>query len=477
MNGFLKKYKSSIRVKLFTWIFFSFLVLLAVLTGSVYFHDRNEFTQSMIIDLEISAKIIGHNSTSALIFKDKANAIQILDALKAKENIMLACIYDENDSVFATYKRSDISKAVYPESPLKIAPYFTKEALIVFHEINFQDEFVGTVYIKSNLETLKKQQTRFLLYLGIYLFSMVIIAVILYKYSERLIIAPLQDLVSVSRKISHSKDYSARASKKSTDEVGQLTDSFNLMLAQIQERDIALQKTHEELMVRARELQTELTERRMAEMQLTSSLKEKEVLLKEIHHRVKNNLQIISSLIYLQSRGLKDPETLKLFQESQNRVKSMALIHEKLYQSKDLAQLDFSEYIHTLVDHLFSTYNINSNVISLKLKIDNLPLTIDMAIYCGIIINELISNSLKHAFQIRDKQQGEITIKLHAYGPRHYQLIVRDNGVGFPPDFDLKKAKTLGLQLVNNLTDQLGGKVDLTSDEGTTFCIIFPYPK
>ena len=215
----------------------------------------------------------------------------------------------------------------------------------------------------------------------------------------------------------------------------------------------------------------DITERQQAQEQLKASLKEKEVLLKEIHHRVKNNLQIISSLLKLQSSYLKDIEAQALFKDSYNRVRSMALIHEKLYRSSDLAKIDLADYIRNLLGNLFSSYGVSSQAIELKLKVDNISLDVDTAIPCGLIINELVSNSIKYAF-IPDLC-GEICVEFSLKRENEYILLISDNGVGLPSDFDLEQTDSLGLQLVFNLAEQLGGSIDLNTAHGTKFIIKF----
>ena len=217
--------------------------------------------------------------------------------------------------------------------------------------------------------------------------------------------------------------------------------------------------------------QREISERMRAEKQIKASLREKEVLLKEIHHRVKNNLQVISSLLNLQSRYIEDQSVLELFQESQNRVRSMALIHEKLYRSQDLARINFAEYIRNLATHLVRSYRANSGPVSLKVDANDVSLSIDAAVPCGLIINELVSNSLKYAF--KDGREGEIRIELRSDRDRQVTLIVADNGVGFPKDLDFRYTESLGMQLVNTLTNQLDGTVELHSNGGTEFKITF----
>jgi two-component sensor histidine kinase/DNA-binding response OmpR family regulator len=231
--------------------------------------------------------------------------------------------------------------------------------------------------------------------------------------------------------------------------------------------------------------QQEIAERVRAETQIQASLKEKEVLLKEIHHRVKNNLQIISSLLNLQTDYVDDAQTSKALQDSQHRIRSMALIHEKLYRSRDLAHVDLVEYIQNLTAYLFRVYDANAEAVTLIVKGKDVFLDIDTAVPCGLIVNELISNSLKHAFPTgRDKpagQTGQIRIELRQ-NDRQLTVMVSDNGVGLPPDFDFRHTSSLGLQLVNMLVAQLDGTIELDRRHpglpgragGTTFIITFP---
>jgi PAS domain S-box-containing protein len=219
----------------------------------------------------------------------------------------------------------------------------------------------------------------------------------------------------------------------------------------------------------------DITERKRAEEQIKASLREKEVLLKEIHHRVKNNMQVIISLLNLQSKHVKDKHDLEIFKDSQNRIKSMALIHDKLYQSKDLASIDFAEYIENLASHLFNTYSVSSSAIKFVADIKDVPLDINTAIPCGLIINELISNSLKYAFP--DGQEGEILIKLYASKEDTSTLIVSDKGIGLPEDLDFRNTESLGLQVVVALVEQLKGTIELDRSEGTAFKIVFKKSK
>ncbi len=212
-------------------------------------------------------------------------------------------------------------------------------------------------------------------------------------------------------------------------------------------------------------------ERKQTDEKIKASLEEKIVLLKEIHHRVKNNLQVISSLLYLQSKYLKDKDSLAVFLESQNRVRSMSLVHEKLYQSENLAKINLRQYLQDLTRYLFRSYNIDPERIQLKTKIDNVALDIDSAIPLGLIINELVSNSLKYAFP--ENRSGEVCISLKATRDAGYLLKVTDNGIGIKKYLDEPNKKSLGLQLVDTLVDQLQGRLEIEGKHGTEFKIRF----
>jgi PAS domain S-box-containing protein len=204
--------------------------------------------------------------------------------------------------------------------------------------------------------------------------------------------------------------------------------------------------------------------------ELKGSIREKEVLLKEIHHRVKNNMQIISSLMSIQTRYLDDEESINVLRESQNRVKSMSMIHEKLYRSKKFDKVYFAEYIENLVWDLFYSYSIEKGRIEPVLEIEDVKLNIETSVPLGLIITELVSNCLKYAFP--DSMCGSLYVSLGNLG-ENYELIIKDDGIGFPETIDFKNTDSLGLQLVNSLTDQIDGEIELNNDNGTEFKIVF----
>lgn len=229
------------------------------------------------------------------------------------------------------------------------------------------------------------------------------------------------------------------------------------------------------------ELRRELFERQMAEKELLASeqhlrqsLTEKESLLKEIHHRVKNNLQVVSSLLYLQEEYMQDGKGVAILRESQNRVKSMALIHEQLYGTVDLAKIDFGRYIEGLAANLFDAYGIQPARVRLDVRADDIFLGVDMAVPCGLIINELVSNAIKYAFP--SQRAGTIEIAVVTLHGGRLEIVVADDGIGLAlPDGDAEK-RTLGLRLVDTLVAQLDGTVDIQTDHGTRFGIVLKAP-
>lgn len=230
------------------------------------------------------------------------------------------------------------------------------------------------------------------------------------------------------------------------------------------------------------ELRRELFERQVAEKELLASdqrlrqsLSEKEALLKEIHHRVKNNLQIVSSLLYLQEDAMQDPKGVEILRESQNRVKSMALIHEQLYGTDNLAKIDFGRYVHSLTANLFDAYGIDPACLQLKIRADDISLGVDMAVPCGLIVNELVSNAIKHAFPNSTGGTIEIIIRMLSAG--QMEIVVADDGVGLESSSPGPESTSLGLRLIDTLTTQLDGNLNVETDNGTRFGITINIPE
>ncbi len=227
------------------------------------------------------------------------------------------------------------------------------------------------------------------------------------------------------------------------------------------------------------ELRRELFERQVAEKELLASdrklrqsLAEKEALLKEIHHRVKNNLQIVSSLLYLQEDAMRDPKGVEALRESQNRIKSMALIHEQLYDTDDLAKIDFGSYVQSLSANLFDAYGIDTARLRLNIQVDDISLGIDKAVPCGLIINELVSNAVKHAFPQEKRDTGTIEVVIRMYTAGQMEITVADDGIGMQTLPEGTSSRGLGLRLIDTLTAQLDAKLTVETENGTRFSII-----
>jgi PAS domain S-box-containing protein len=239
--------------------------------------------------------------------------------------------------------------------------------------------------------------------------------------------------------------------------------SLNRVLEQrVKDRTEALSRANEQLTA-------EIAARAHAEEEITRSLKEKDLLLREIHHRVKNNLQIIASLLNLQSRNITDPHVLESIKDSQSRVRAMALVHERIYRSHNIAGINLRDYLDYLTKQIFQFYNIQQYQIRITVTMDDIMADIDTVIPVGLVINELVSNSLKHAFP--SGRKGVIAIGCTQLDPAMLRIVYHDNGVGLPAGFDWKNTETLGLRLVNSLVDQLNGTIESDTGEGTTFII------
>jgi len=286
-------------------------------------------------------------------------------------------------------------------------------------------------------------KTYFMIPLAVSIFSLFVTAAIL-KFKVFLY-KPLEELILDKEKVSLlSRD----ALEK---EVEARTSALIASNENLEKKIMELQKTQDEL---------------------KKTVHDKEILLKEIHHRVKNNLQIISSLIYLQNRKIDDKTLLETLTEVNTRIQSMSLVHEHIYKSNQFDRINLYEYVQTIARELITVYKIDTNDIALIIDVNKeLHLSMDSSIICGLILNELITNSLKHAFP--EKKKGEIILKT-IEDEKYLILIVKDNGIGLPKDMDINKTKTLGLQLVNNLMRQLGGYLEIKKNEYTEFKLFIP---
>lgn len=236
-------------------------------------------------------------------------------------------------------------------------------------------------------------------------------------------------------------------------------------------RDARTRREREQVERALNETEERLVTQKAAMERQTELLQQRETMLREIHHRVKNNMQVMSSLLSLQSRVVSNPETSRMLEENQNRIQSMALVHELLYQSEDLAAVDFSKYIRRMVDHLFRSYGVNERQIRLLTELDPIALELDDALPSGLLINEVISNSLKHGFP--DGRSGEVRIQLRCPSAATVVLALSDNGVGMPRELDWITSRSLGLRLVRALAQQLRAELEIRSQDGTEVKLVF----
>jgi len=236
-------------------------------------------------------------------------------------------------------------------------------------------------------------------------------------------------------------------------------------------REARTRREREEVEQALHEREQQLTDQGAAFERQTALLHHRETMLREIHHRVKNNMQVMSSLLSLQSRAASNPEISRILEEDQNRIQSMALLHEILYQSEDLATVDFAKYVRRMVDHLFRSYGVDQRRIRLRTELDSVGLELDDALPCALLISEVISNSLKHAFP--DGRDGEVAILWQRHQASTVSLLLSDNGVGFPSSVDWTTSRSLGLRLVRALAEQLRATLEIRSDTGTEVRLMF----
>ncbi len=319
----------------------------------------------------------------------------------------------------------------------RVCPHFENELLPqldAIRELAGRESTRGIRRAERALDVADRQR-------GMLLVAAAAIAISIGLLMSRSIGKPLGTLQRAARDIGNGC-LDTQVAIRSRDEIGMLAAAINQMAAELRKK--------------------------------TVSIREKELLLKEVHHRVKNNLQVISSLLSLQAQEIRDPEMIRLFQESQTRVRSMALIHEQLYRSDDLARIDFAAYVQELVDNLRQGFGTSAARVSFRLDVQSVPLLLDLAIPCGMIVNELVANALQHAFS--EDHPGEIRIAFAQEGGS-YSISVADDGVGMREGLAAGAATSTGLKVVQALTRQIHGRLDHTYQEGTTFTIHFDQPE
>ena len=338
-------------------------------------------------------------------------------------------------------------------------------------------EVVSAVSIRIPLEAAYAEANRYSLQLSFFMLTILLSLFLIQLFiTRKMLLTPLSLIRNKALQIANEDGHlGEKIPEPFGRELNELTSAFNSM-----SESLGMQKNHLEKLVDERtdnltkaneQLQKEIEERATTENKLQESLSEKELLLKEIHHRVKNNMHVISSILDLQAAYAKDKKISEVFAQCQNRIISMALVHEKLYRTKNLSEINFKDYLQTFSENLFDSYEKPSANITLKIDVQDIYLDLDTAIPLTLIINELVSNAMKHAFH--GKKEGKITISLQRTDEEHFCLKVSDNGTGIPEGLDIGNTDSLGLQLVTLLTRQLKGELVLSRKKGTEFQITF----
>jgi len=503
----------------------NFATLLLGFAGFMVY-DRWEIRRTMEVQISTIADILAYNCTAALLFDDTVDARETLAFLKTKPCIVSAWILTAKGAPLARYVHEGVAAPEMPPAVQKNAATFKNQMLHLHREVRMEDKPIGTVYIQSDMRQMAEHgKDRFFIVALSLLFSILVSLLISIKF-QRTIVAPITDLASLSRSVSKEKDYAVRARKHGNDEIGFLVDAFNEMLHQIEQRNASivqagksaeesarealrlaegvtranlkleneirtrkdvektLQKHRENLEGRIREgtwelrganqrLREEIDERVVAEKRIQDSLDEKVLLLGEIHHRVKNNLQVISSLMDLTRRRTLSEEAKGVLADARSKIYAMSLVHSQLYLSKSFTRIDMAIHIRKLLASMSQIYTNSYRRVCPKIECSHVFLSVTQAIPCALVLNELLSNVYKHAYS--EDTTGECFISMAEIDGKRIHLRVRDNGAGIPEDVDIEGTETLGLKLIRNLIrKQLKGEVRFKYDNGMDITAEFP---
>ncbi len=485
----LFNFRKKIAWKTTLWIWILTLSTMAVFIAYIIPYQKSILLTRMNNEATDLAITILHTNSSAFISGELGTVVLNLERIVPSSRSIKYVVLTKKDGESIIYYqkgwRIEDNTSDWLPSETDTAGFIIQSKIVnerVFHKpyrFTYSGIDWGWIHVGLSLENYDRTINQNVINIIIVTGAMVILGLIFSILFARKITGPITELDNTTRLIAGGK-LDSKVFIKSGDELENLAESFNKMTD-------SLLKAYDELEEKVKErtsqleranskLENEILERKSIEASLYNSLTEKEVLLKEIHHRVKNNLQIISSLLNLQAIKLNNPEYFDLSKESQNRIKSMALVHEKLYQSKDLSKVDFRDYIVSLCEYISQSYYIENQKVKLEYDIEHLLVTIDSAIPLGLILNELITNSLKYAFRRNDSssdQENIIQIKIKKDSNNNIILDFKDNGVGLPKDLVPQQSKTLGLKIVFNLAEQIESDIRVNSDNGTQFTLTF----
>ena len=445
------------------------------------------YSEQAVRHVQSIADMAAFTVSPAMVFRDSAACDEALLPLRQNRDLLFVIVRDDTGRTFYSFARASVSAPRAGNARTDSGAFLTAESPILH-----ASRLYGMVDVGYSRDQVNEAVSTMRSTVGLEVALFLLVGTASVLVVSLFVTRPLRRMVKTVQAIAHG-DLAERVQVTTHDEVGLLGKRFNEMVDTIQGTQEELRQLNRDLERRVTDrtlaLEQEILERRKSDEQLKLSLREKEVLLKEIHHRVKNNLQVISSMLSLQRNTIEDPSIREILRVSQGRVRSMATIHELLYRSEDFAHIDFAGYVQNLASQLFRSYAVSPTDVQLKLEIHPLSFSIDTAIPCGLIINELISNALKYAFP--NGRQGIIRVILeacpeadaveaHAGGeslkkssPAKVCLTVSDDGIGLPFTVNPSQSSTLGLMLVTTLVDQLNGALDVLRDNGTTFRISF----
>ena len=433
------------------------------------------------------ARLTADFSVAPLLFDDRDGALERLAYLETIPGLNSVTLTKQDETLFARWERAPTRPGVSGA-----APSWWVERNETFHAaVMHEGVHIGDVLLEASYEAFRETVgTHFVRMMGILL--IVLVTALVFAYAlQRPISTPIRRLAAATESVANGKAIQLPIPGRSAREIAELYESFNVMLDRIDERErerdavqSELRQAHDELEARVAErtlelertnaeLVSEVKERAAAEKRLTRALNEREVLLREIHHRVKNNLNVVYGLLALQARELRDPAASSALAESQQRVKVMATVHETLYESVSVSHIRADEFASRIVSDLKNVYAIDPARIRIDTSLDCFILDLEQAIPVGLILNELLTNAFKHAFP--GSQEGAVRVGISLRDDASIELCVCDDGVGMGRAPDDAEAATLGLRLVGALSRQLDGHVEFAGGPGTEVRVIFAH--
>ena len=439
-----------------------------------YFPARleNQAIRATAAKAQSITEMTAFSVSPALYFEDRKDAEEILEGAGQSRDLAYIIVVDGSGNVFADFNRSEADQARFAqvEDDASDGDIYRTMAPILHNDVE-----IGKLYSGLSLRELRAEVDRSRRATGSVSLIIFIVGMIAVFGISTIVTGPLRHMVGTVEEITKG-DLTHRATVFSDDEVGHLAKAFNLMVdnlefayGELEDVNRSLEKRVEE---RTKALQQEIVERKRMEEEIKASLSEKEVLLREIHHRVKNNLQIVSSLLDLSSMQADSQGAIGLLADARARIYTMALIHSQLYQSEQLDRIEVGKHIRELVSYLSALYTTRRGLITAVVEPSDVYLSVVQAIPCALALSEVISNAFKHAF--KEGERGRIDISVQRSGDDAVLLCVRDDGVGMPQELDIDTTSSLGLKLVRNLVqDQLKGKLQIKRGVGTEVVMEF----